>query len=173
MAKVLASVSLLILVTAACSAQREYALPDDLCGIPVPTELMKPFLPAGDTLEQQETESFGGGMLYGCSLIVDRSATLTVRGQWRDTGFTVQDAAAEKLVHRPDRPRGSSHAVWNTGAAAVLSCRNQEKEAHSYSVILATPHPDKEETEQHKDALLRFIDVYSEALVDSLPCAEK
>ncbi|MEU8705896.1 hypothetical protein [Streptomyces sp. NPDC048565] len=41
----------LVLFAAGCGGGREYALPEDLCGVPVGGEELSPLLPDGETLE--------------------------------------------------------------------------------------------------------------------------
>ncbi len=141
--------------------------------MPVKGALIDPFLPPGETLRQVESDGYGDGLHYGCTLFVDDVGPLLVRGQWREEGFTVEDAAEERLVHSPDMVADGRYAVWRSGAAVVVPCRNEQRGAALYSIALRTSGPEEGEVEEYKGAMVELLGAYSEAFVATLPCEGK
>ncbi|MFJ9930851.1 hypothetical protein ACIRU5_33100 [Streptomyces misionensis] len=87
--------------------KREYAVPRTLCGIPVDSEALTPFLPGGRTLTTKQKLSDGWGVR--CEVRVDSRLVAQTSLQWLadapNTTYYVGGQANSKLDHRAEGGR--------------------------------------------------------------------
>ncbi|MFG3260025.1 hypothetical protein [Streptomyces sp. NPDC048172] len=170
--------------------EREYAIPQELCGVPVKAKLLGPLLPGGKkTLEKEHmgTEDTGG---LSCDLVVDEHSAIGVFSTWESTTPEPTDAGGTGSLRNPSPPespatlRGGSYIVGDRIAKAAVPCVNPK-----VRMPLPTPEGEKsrsgpakgftfavqlfngpEDTEESKKALRRLMGPFSKALVKKLPC---
>ncbi|MGZ0202927.1 hypothetical protein ACNFR7_22405 [Streptomyces sp. RM1] len=87
--------------------KREYAVPRALCGIPVDSKTLTPFLPGGRTLTTKQKLSDGWGVR--CEVRVDSHLAAQTSLQWLadapNTTYFVGGQANSKLDHRAEGGR--------------------------------------------------------------------
>ncbi|MFG3260023.1 hypothetical protein [Streptomyces sp. NPDC048172] len=158
---------------------REYAIPEKLCGVPVKAKLLEPFLPDGKETSQKEQRNADDVEGLSCDLLVDGKTAIALESEWHAKKPSLRDVNGSSLITDPSPPerpaalRGGSYVVGDRVAAAAVPCHSTEArrtdpaEGFTFSVELFDgPGSDKES----KKALQRFMGPFSEALVKKLPC---
>jgi hypothetical protein len=77
-----AGLSLAVIVSGCGSPQVNYAVPKDLCGLPVKSDLVRPFFPPGDRVQFDGDVFVGGGdATSACQYYVDGNTALVMDGK--------------------------------------------------------------------------------------------
>lgn len=170
------------LAVTSCGKEREYAVPRDLCGVKVSPELVEPFLPAGDSVSQNDGLDPPEVAGIWCAVSVDGREELKVTGDW--VLKSNLDTRISGISH-PSRIRGGKYVVGKRGATTALPCRNPkaridvparegEKQhtvpADTYVIEVRSYH-EPEGVEESKKAMARFIVAFTESLKKSQPCS--
>lgn len=174
-------VALILTLTTACSGtDRNYQIPDDLCGIPVNSERMAPFLPGGEKLFQRDwTENASSGGI-SCTLGVDDEDQLNFTGSWADR-IAVDTRVA---IDQGTPLLGGEYYTIPKNATAYFPCSNPKVRlgaprskdgkprtvpATFYIVEVESLHHPEDEAESEK-AMKRFIVPFAKAVKKKLPC---
>ncbi|MBO8185483.1 hypothetical protein [Streptomyces spirodelae] len=173
----------ILLVSGCGETKREYRVPHDLCGMKVAPESIKPFLPGGKNLSENDwfrhTEEEGT-----CTLSVDGERQLQFSGSW-----TRRESVGGYHLRFPTRLQGGKYIVGEREAAAHFSCFNPKarfnlrtspgKSGKSKSVpadtyvVRITAYHEPEGREESKKAMKDFIIPFTKELKKQLPCQEK
>ncbi|MEE4423574.1 hypothetical protein [Streptomyces bugieae] len=145
-----AAVSSLILLASGCGGpQVNYALPKDLCGIPVHQDLIRPFFPPGDRiefdgdsfLEGKKAESF-------CQYYVDGNTALAVdatRSSQKDTALQLA-ARVAKPAHLKVWKRADGHiagyggTVYGTSSCSESPSDSDGQPARTFTLRVSANH---------------------------------
>jgi hypothetical protein len=156
-----------------CGEERNYAIPEELCGVRVPARLVEPFLPPGEKLKVTENSYGVSRGLEGCTASVDGHVVLYSRGEWRAERLSAKEAAS---VPGPWPFAGGRYVWWEQGAATVVAChvpdhdvisRDDGKgDARFFALEAEVPTAD----EGTPEAMRKFIVEYARAYEKSLPC---
>lgn len=162
----IALVVLLLAGTAGCAQGQKYAVPRDVCGVEVPSALLKPLLPPGDSFKQRKTQE-GGEDITGCAMDVDKRRELTFQASLVAADLDPLQVKSTNLL-RAGNPQkadiGSDARIADNAAMAYSTC-TYKGEQHRYVVELWMQNPPTDVDERRKD-LTRFITAY-------LPAAQK
>lgn len=104
-----------------CSSgeEREYSLPQSLCGVSVDPDLLAPFLPPGEKVSTRQTTPNGG--TQRCNVSVDGELALVAgRLWWEKTGSLVDVAAVHAQVNKGDVITGDEFLYSGTGAVGKV-----------------------------------------------------
>ncbi|MEV1007849.1 hypothetical protein [Streptomyces sp. NPDC049881] len=169
-----------MVLLAACGGEpeeREYALPQDLCGIDVPQELYEPLFPPGTELQVTGRYSEDMQLLVGqnCGYDLDgedvfetRTAALDRFDSYlssRDLDYSMDDA--EEIAGDFDV------VVWPGFAMAKAPCTIGNEDASViewFMIALRADHP--EDDAESRAVLVRLIEPYMRAMLQQMPCAE-
>ena len=180
------------LFSSACgdeAPEREYSLPRKLCGVPVKTKLLVPFLPGGKKTSQKERMEADDVEGLSCDLRVDGRTAVSVNSAWNTKEASPSDADDAALIEHPSPKKhlralqDGSYITGDRVSAAAVPCLNPKArmslpakngkprtgpaKSFTFSVeVFKGPEDDKE---SHK-AMARFMGPFSEALVKTLPC---
>jgi hypothetical protein len=156
-----------------CGEERSYAVPENLCGVPVSVDVVKPFLPPGEKLKVKKDHYGANTGLEGCTAYVDGYVVLSSRGEWRAESLSAKEAAS---VPGPWPFAGGRYVWWERGAATVLAChvpgqdtisRDEGKgDARYFALEAQVPKPD----EGTPEAMRTFLVEYARAYAKTLPC---
>ncbi|MFJ1812580.1 MULTISPECIES: hypothetical protein [unclassified Streptomyces] len=107
-----------------CSSgeEREYSLPQSLCGVSVDPDSLAPFLPPGEKVSTRKTTPNGG--TQRCNVSVDGELALVAgRLWWEKKGSVVDVAAVHAQVNEGDVITGDDFLYSGTGAVGkVVGC---------------------------------------------------
>ncbi|WP_129841634.1 hypothetical protein [Streptomyces sp. RFCAC02] len=152
-------------------SEREYALPETLCGVGVDQALYDPLLPPGDELETPWLfENHGPFTMHQCLLLVD--------GEEAVRAFTSSDMDFEKTISREDLGVDLNDAVERDGAYEVrvwpgVAMARMECHANQLvSVTLTVEAPYPEDDEESVRVLSDLIEPFMDATMQLIPCEE-
>ncbi|MEV8117448.1 hypothetical protein AB0O69_21510 [Streptomyces xiamenensis] len=170
---VLSSV-LLITSCGGDSAERNYAVPSDLCGLDVPRDLYDPVFPPGSQLAVEDSFDLSGPLtLLGdtCTIEVDGSQVVHSATYAWDSFDKVSVGEGEG-----EAVSGAFNAmVWPGVAMAQAPCTIAVSESHhmteSFMISLEMTHPEGDE--ESVEVLSQLIQPYMAAAIDGVPCEER
>ncbi|MFJ8747739.1 hypothetical protein ACIREO_00075 [Streptomyces sp. NPDC102441] len=161
-------VMILAVISSACAADaKSYETPESLCGTPVPSKLLDPFMTPGkkvSTVSRSETEG-----IRRCRLYVDDKEILSASTLWisRDTSLLEVAAMAYNSVDPGDKKTKDGRYIYSkTGAIGTVTCQPPPtpNERVFASIRISGGKPDAE-------ALKNLIREYSEKLANSDHCS--
>ncbi|MFH9733495.1 hypothetical protein [Streptomyces sp. NPDC017260] len=162
----LVTIIALTLVTA-CSSQeqdRDYAVPDSLCGTSVNAEEITPFLPAGKSIEVTKEEHYATEI---CKVVVDETLILTATQAWVGQGKTTAYFASGQTLETPklSAESGRYRFSGNEGFGKTRSCVDREHKQELYVALQfqGSKHSDS-------DAIEQLVTAYTEKVEDSSAC---
>ncbi|MDH2387812.1 hypothetical protein QCN29_03210 [Streptomyces sp. HNM0663] len=120
---VLAVVGVSMALTSCGQAERDYAVPEKVCGAAVEESALAPLLPPGEKLKESERESSGFGTTHHyCSLIVDRSEVVSIDVRTSDRTLAPEDwtTAVASYPHSAEADLGISGARAVVGSHRAL-----------------------------------------------------
>ncbi|MFD5321438.1 hypothetical protein [Streptomyces sp. NPDC127098] len=147
---------------------REYALPSDLCGTEVPSELYDGLFPNGSEVEIQESFSAPGPPLYECEVTVDGNGVIrSGTAAWDDFEAGIDNFGLPVEIEEGDPVSGTYDArVWPGAAIAQASCPELGSRG-SFMVYIRAEHPEDEA--ESKSIMSELIQPYMAAVVDLIP----
>ncbi|GAB2906866.1 hypothetical protein [Streptomyces mayteni] len=159
-------------MTLACGGPngREYALPDDLCGLEIADELYDPLFPNGTELETESsfTDMRSTPVGHECQLTVDGDEVVYSRTRGAEdfqTFINYLDLPVE--MHEGEPVPGDYNAVvWPGVAMAQVPCP-PENMISSFMVVLRAEYPEDEE--ESARVLSDLIEPYMAAALDLIP----
>jgi hypothetical protein len=162
-----------VILLSGCGEERNYAVPDELCGVRVSPKAVEPFLPPGEDLKVKEDHYGSNTGVEGCTAYVDGHVVLSSRGEWRAERLSAKEAAS---VPGPWPFAGGRYVWWERGAATVLACHAPDQDtisrdegkgdARYFALEAQVPKPDKGTPE----AMRTFLVEYARAYAKTLPC---
>lgn len=161
--------ALLTASIAACSSpspEREYAVPNSLCGTKVPTASLEPLLPPGKKIAAQPTSAVD---IERCRLQVDGETAFSSSVEKRATDVSAQDVAKSALSVEPtDSATDDGRFIYSkTGAVGRLECPASARPDGSWWVTARTTH-----TVTAKD-MLSFVRDYATAAAKTDTCTTR
>ncbi|MFJ6661987.1 hypothetical protein ACIQNG_37420 [Streptomyces sp. NPDC091377] len=161
-----AALALFLLFTG-CSgeeAAREYATPRSLCGTPIDTKALEPFLPPGR--EISVTGSDGSG-IKSCKVVIEGALVIVTMQAWIAEGKSTAYFAAGQTLDRPDRSLEGDRILYsgNQGFGKTRTCVDTKYGQELYASVQA-------EGSKHEDAdaMKRIILAYIEEVERSDEC---
>ncbi|MFF2192745.1 hypothetical protein [Streptomyces sp. NPDC058157] len=159
-------VALLVAGATACAQGQDYAVPGDVCDVEVPSALVKPLLPPGESFTQRNTYERGGD-ISGCEMSVDRRQELTFQASLMPADLDPLDVKRDPLT-RSGNPQkaniGIDARIADDAAMAYAAC-TYKGEPHRYVVEVWVERRPADVAKRRED-LARFITAY-------LPSAQK
>ncbi|MFI0190015.1 hypothetical protein ACH4PW_21000 [Streptomyces sp. NPDC017082] len=142
------------------SATREYAVPDDVCGIRVAGPLLEPLLPAGKKITAEPTSAVG---TQRCRLLVDGKVVFSSSLEKRGVDTTAGDVAASAYgVNPTDAGTNGGDVIYSkTGAVGRVECPNSASANNTVWATARTSHSVK------ASAMRSFIEGYRAAAAKS------
>ncbi|MFE6286957.1 hypothetical protein [Streptomyces sp. NPDC057877] len=141
---------------------RGYALPKTLCGIPIDTNDLAPFLPAGREATVSEKDYSSS---QWCDLIIDDAVVMSARQEWLSQGRTVAQYAAE-LAQEPlthSVMGGRFHYSASEGFGKAEGCIGSKQELYTSIQVWSSDHQDA-------DAMKHLVIDYTEEVEKSADC---
>ncbi|MDI1456469.1 hypothetical protein NHG22_22000 [Streptomyces sp. ATE26] len=162
-----------MLSSTACSGGgRDYAVPGDLCGVTVDSQLVSPLLPDGKKLTQRSSNA--SATSPRCRVSVDGDLVLYISSDLVSPGtdpLQVQDRGLQRLGHPLPADVGDSARVADRGAMAVADCtRRGGKQRIATLIQLEKEHP-KDASQRRKD-LTRLLRAYLPKAMAGLDCSK-
>ncbi|MEV7953351.1 hypothetical protein ACIO6T_05875 [Streptomyces sp. NPDC087532] len=178
-AAVTAGLCAMLLAVSACGGDdgkdRDYAVPDRLCGVDVDEGTLAPLLPTGKKLEERDSGSVPGSAR--CALTVDGLPALSVLGDVLDAGadpFAKADwyLRLGKDAGGKDGARYEGVRVLDRFALSVAKCADPDS-ARKYAVLveLSETDPVPENVADRRKALKEFVDGYAPAALKTHGCS--
>ncbi|MFI9250401.1 hypothetical protein [Streptomyces sp. NPDC053069] len=160
-----------LLSSTACSkGGRDYAVPGDLCGVAVDSQLVSPLLPDGKKLTQRSSDA--GATSRRCRVSVDDNLVLYISSDLvsPDTDpLKVQDRGLQRLGHPAPADIGDAARVADRGAMAVADCTTGgDKKRIATLIQLGKEHP--EDTSQRRKDLTQLLRAYLPKAMADLDC---
>jgi hypothetical protein len=162
-----------VTLSSGCGEERSYAVPEELCGVRVSSEVVKPFLPPGEKLKVQRNDYGGNQGIEGCTAYVDGHVVLSSRGEWRAESLSAKEAAT---IAGPDAFAGGRYVSWDRAATTVITCHAPDRDvisrdegkgdARYFTLEAHVPVPE----EGTQSAMEKFIVDYARAYEKTLPC---
>ncbi|MGW4980635.1 hypothetical protein [Streptomyces mirabilis] len=160
---------LAILSLTGCSGEeKNYAVPDELCGAQVKPELTRALLPSGDKIRVLKEASNTASPHQFCTVSVDNKVQLRTEGAWQATGTTAKKAAEKSLVFNTRSTEDGRFAIGRGAAVTVVDCKNSKYKAERFSFKIVVNHPEGD----IDDKMQRFLAAFSESYSKTLPCQD-
>ncbi|ARQ69664.1 hypothetical protein CAG99_13000 [Streptomyces marincola] len=158
------------------SADREYSLPETLCGVELEEELYDSLFPGGTDVHV--VRSFEGGALQAaryCEITVDDEVIVRADAEGRDTfeEFGLDSLGVEMADAEP--VEGEHEAlVWPGVAMAKAPCAVTGAEGHNtidtLALVLEAEHPGGDD--ESREVLAGVIQPLFAGVLDMTPCEE-
>ncbi|WP_158708031.1 hypothetical protein [Streptomyces sp. NRRL F-2890] len=176
------SVASAALLLSACSsgpAERNYSLPDTMCGLDLPENLYDPVFPPGSEKEVLDSFEKYGGLFAGRSCVIEVDGEVAIRSETTAGGDFQTVIAREGVTVEEAEGRhvaGEFEAmVWPGLAVAKAPCTVPVNSDHNmmegFLVYLQVSHP--KDDEESVEVLSRLIQPYMAAAIDGVPCEER
>ncbi|MDA5144417.1 hypothetical protein PEM37_23150 [Streptomyces sp. AD681] len=145
-------------------ADRDYAAPNNLCGISVDSGEISPFLPAGESITVQKDDHLGSQI---CKVIVDKRLILTATQAWVAEGKTTAYFASGQTLEKISLSSnaGQYRFSGNEGFGKAAGCVRNERNQELYTALQfqGSKHSDS-------DAMKRLITSYTKEVESSGQC---
>ncbi|MFI7383041.1 hypothetical protein [Streptomyces sp. NPDC049813] len=153
----------------ACSggdSEREYSMPQSLCGTKIDTKELGKFLPAGKKITVTSRE--GDANTRHCDVHVDSKLAFLTTQSWWESGSTTARFASGQTLDTPDKSAEGGTYLYSGYQAfgAVKDCRNTK---HADQQLFTGLQANDTE-ERDADAMHRLITSYTQAVQTSGQC---
>ncbi|MET8248768.1 hypothetical protein ABZV31_32925 [Streptomyces sp. NPDC005202] len=164
-----AAVTVLVSVLAGCGGdeeRREYAVPHTLCGTPVDSDELAPFLPPGRRITVRDNSHTA---IKGCELLVDGKLIVSTTQAWLERGRTTAYFASAQTLEVPDRAadEGRFRYSGNQAFGKTQGCVDTRHDEELYTAVQADGSKHKD-----ADAMKRLIISYTKEVENSAACTE-
>ncbi|MBT2454200.1 hypothetical protein [Streptomyces sp. ISL-86] len=156
-----------VVAVAGCSASREYAVPAEVCGVPVEQAALEPLLPPGEKLEQSTHASRPGNPR--CDLEVDKKSALRLTGDVISLNEDPIEIKNWQLDHPSKIVVGDDARVADATVLAVAACSYQGE--NRKFVAQAFPPEKTSDVGARREAMTRFMAAYFPAAKKAVGCA--
>ncbi|WP_405695352.1 hypothetical protein OHA99_09685 [Streptomyces coelicoflavus] len=154
-------------MTSACGGSergRDYSVPSNLCGTPVSSDEISPFLPAGESITVQKEDHLGTEI---CKVVVDKKLALIATQAWvakeKTTAYFASGQTLKKVSLSSDS--GRYRYSGNEGFGKVEDCVNERRDQELYTALQFQTSENND-----PDAMKRLITAYTAAVKDSGQC---
>ena len=145
--------------------KREYTVPNNLCGIPVDSDILAPFLPSGRKITVKD-KSYSGAK--GCQVTVDNKLIFITNPVWLEGGRTTTFVAARQSLDRNSHSAESGKFRYSGYEAfgKTRGCIDTKYKQELYTIMQASGS-------KHRDAeaMKRLIISYTKGVEKSSECA--
>ncbi|MFC8275060.1 hypothetical protein ACFUJR_21470 [Streptomyces sp. NPDC057271] len=163
--------ALAITATACTEQEREYAVPDSLCGVPVTKDALAPLLPSGKELREQKDPP--KATRDGCKLFVDDQLVLFVR-IWQVNEYPDPMGPKEHVppVNRKEiegLPSGQRGALGDERAMISATCAAPDR-----NIVLEVSVSESftKDVEKRREDIERFTKSFTNDIKKKLKCTE-
>lgn len=146
--------------------ERQYALPESLCGVTVDSEFLSTFLPPGEKVSSQQETPNGG--TQRCQVSVDGKIAL-VAGQlwWDKTGTVANVAAVHARVGKGEVTADEKFLYSGTGAVGKAEgCADHDHPDQDLFTVIQVFASGREDSSTMK----RLINEYTEQIQAANDC---
>ncbi|MBO8202916.1 hypothetical protein JW613_32265 [Streptomyces smyrnaeus] len=176
------------MVLSSCSSPpgRDYAVPDDLCGLKIPQRYYSSLFGPGKEIEVDKLWRWGNGTAsQGCDYLVDGNPKVSVVGRWAKRNDTVAASTpAEAIEQRNTRDTPKKYpgrydvATWSAGGVAAIDCPraedDPEKEYNRFLVdVYANDTPLNDDPDRAHKVFGKLAQTVMSKVVRKLPCTGK
>ncbi|MEU0678182.1 hypothetical protein ABZ330_36065 [Streptomyces sp. NPDC006172] len=162
-----AALAAVLAFAAGCSTgeqNREYAIPESLCGTAVDANDLESFLPAGRKITVREKEYSGSKI---CEVVVDDTLIATASRIWLKEGTTTMNFAYGQTTHTPESSaeEGRFRYSENEAFGRTRNCLDPRGKQVLYTAIQA-------QGSKHRDAeaMKRLIISFTAVVEKSTEC---
>ncbi|PAZ14871.1 hypothetical protein CLM62_16765 [Streptomyces sp. SA15] len=156
-----------LLPIAGCSSSdKQYTVPESLCGIKVPQNALTSVLPNGEELTEHPESS---GSTKRCRIHVDGESVLSASTERWEDETTASDVAQSALGVDPQDQQsdGGRYIYSSTGAVGKVDCAKAEEAHEPLWASVRVTHDDTKDTD-----MLKLIRAYAEAVSSSEECTQ-
>ncbi|MEV3861042.1 hypothetical protein AB0J38_42875 [Streptomyces sp. NPDC050095] len=161
-------IALALGVTGCSSSEQDrphYAVPTDVCGVPMPSPVLEPLLPSGKKITSQAKDTGG---LHACKVLVDGRVSVSAAVERWEHGTTFQKVMAatpglEEQHHDDDH---APSAVSDTTGLSRVRCSASKNTAGEE--VFATIRA--ENSSPGADALRKAVTAYADGAADTKAC---
>ncbi|MET9448867.1 hypothetical protein [Streptomyces cinerochromogenes] len=163
-------VTSLLAAVSGCSShkeQREYAVPQFLCGIPVNHDKLAPFMPTGRKLTTKK--DVPDSLSWTCQVRVDSHVAVEVRQMWltsSSTAYFVGGQADSRLDHEAEGGR-FLYSGWEAFGKTRRCTHGKLPGSHIFTAFQM-----RSSDHQDADAMRRLIIDYTEAVENTDVCKD-
>jgi hypothetical protein len=154
-------------LTACGGEKREYAAPTSLCGIPVDSGELAPFLPPGKKIKVEERDPENElSWKTGCAVFVDGKDVLATSVAWEEPDTRTSDFAGGVTLERPDHSTDDGHFLWSDREGfGRTECTAPDDDDRLFVALRAYGSEHKD-----ADAMKRIITAFTKAVEKSDAC---
>jgi hypothetical protein len=145
--------------------RRQYAVPHSLCGVPVDSETLAPFMPPGRKITVKE--ELPGGFSARCEVRVDSRLAVQASQEWLsgpNTTYFVGGRANSKLDHQAEGGR-FLYSGWEA-FGETYHCKTEKLLGNHLYTALQMSSPDHSDV----NAMRRLIVAYTKAVEKTDTC---
>ncbi len=150
--------------------EKNYSVPDSLCGVAVSPTLLEPFLPSGDQVSSKRT--FPNGGTEECALIVDKKKVAIIAQQeWWNEKDDPLEKSTFYIRRKPHHVTEDNRYVYS-GIGAVGKTKDCADATHPQQrlfTIIQSFAPDREDARTMK----KLIKAYTKQVEQSKACHPK
>ncbi|WP_159072800.1 hypothetical protein [Streptomyces glaucescens] len=164
---VVPAVAVLVAALSGCGgdeSRRDYAIPENLCGIAVDADDLGQFLPDGEDVTEREKS--GGGTKV-CEVVVDDKLALRATQAWVEEGKTTAYFASSQSLEAPEQSADDERFRYsgNEAFGKTGGCVDERNGQELYTAVQAqgSEHSDA-------DAMRRLITAYTSQVEASASC---
>lgn len=164
---VVPAIAVLVAALSGCDgdeSERDYAVPQDLCGVAVDAGDLGPFLPDGKEITVRDKS--GGGTKV-CEVVVDDKLALRATQAWVEEGKTTAYFASSQSLEAPEHSAEDERFRYsgNEAFGKTEGCVDTEQRQELYTAVQA-------QSSEHKDAdaMKRLITAYTDEVEASPSC---
>jgi hypothetical protein len=164
---VVSAIAVLVAALSGCGGDesgRDYAVPEDLCGVAVDAGELGPFLPDGKEITVRD-ESGGGTTV--CEVVVDDKLALRATQAWVEEGKTTAYFASGQTLKAPQESAEGDRFRYsgNEAFGKTKGCVDEQHGQELYTAVQAqgSDHEDA-------DAMKRLITAYTSEVEGSAAC---
>ncbi|MBQ0984368.1 hypothetical protein KBZ10_07510 [Streptomyces sp. F63] len=159
----------IVLGLTGCSGEekRTYKIPPSLCGVPLESDLISPFLPPGSTISVSPSTPVDG--TERCTVRVDGESVMIASQEWWDEASraTPQKVASAHAHVEPNNISEDGRYVHSSrGAAWQVSCREPQRSKSELFIVIQIP----ESGTPDEDSMKRLAKAYAEEVASSDKC---
>ncbi|MFF9120469.1 ferrous iron transport protein A [Streptomyces massasporeus] len=161
------AISALVAVLSGCGgdeSERDYAVPDSLCGVAVDADELGPFLPDGKEITVRDKS--GGGTTV-CEVVVDDELALRATQAWVEEGKTTAYFASSQTLTAPEESAEDDRLRYsgNEAFGKTKDCIDKQHGQELYTAVQAQGSDHKD-----ADAMKRLITDYTSEVEGSTSC---
>jgi hypothetical protein len=156
----------LLSIAACSSSDKQYTVPESLCGIKVPQDVLRAVLPNGEKLTERPESSESAKR---CRIHVDGEAVLSASTEHWEDETTANDVAQSALgVDPQDQHDDEGRYIYSsTGAVGKVDCAEAEKAHEPLWASVRVTHDDAKDAD-----MLKLIRTYAKAIGSSKECSQ-